>query len=609
MNEKTSQKQTLKRQLSNNLFIVKLAMTTVPDIYIMNIIKNIVLAVLNFAESIWLIQFMLNGIQMGYSFRQMLNGLMIFVAAHLGWHVLYQLYTQVILPKRQLTLEKHVYDMIFKKMRNADIECFEQPEFYDKYVVASSELISRMDSVFNSLNNVIYLIIHLCLTIYTIVAIDPWLILFTFIPAIIYFVTNKKSNSINHKYNIALHKEHRQRDYTHRTFYLADYAKEMRMTGISNVMLERFNRSVENIIALVKKYGAKLAIIYTIRDCTNDLIGKCPIMLYAVYKTIIKGTMLVGDSMVLINSVNNVVYTLAEGVAAIMSFHENSLYIDNIRDFLEYEPKIKGGELAAPRSGDIELKNVSFTYSGSNNAVLSDINMRINSSQKIALVGHNGAGKSTLIKLILRLYDPQNGKILYCSNNIKDYELNGKASYRDNFSVVFQDLKLFAMSIQENVLLDNAKDDKRVWDALDAAGISDKIRGFDNSINTQLTREFYDDGELLSGGEAQKIAIARAFARDAGIVILDEPSSALDPIAEYKMYESMMNVCKGKSVIIISHRLSSAVLADNIYMLENGKVVETGTHDALMKQNGKYAEMFNIQAQNYIQERQANYED
>lgn len=221
---------------------------------------------------------------------------------------------------------------------------------------------------------------------------------------------------------------------------------------------------------------------------------------------------------------------------------------------------------------------------------------------RIAIVGHNGAGKSTFVKLLMRLYDVTEGVIEVGGKDIRQYRLS---AYRDLFGTIFQDFKIFAASICDNVLLrDNGgeADKKRVRDALAASGILGKVEGLKKGMESQLTREFDEDGVLLSGGEFQKLAIARVFAKDCEICILDEPSSALDPLSEYEIFENMMKACEGKTVIFISHRLSSTVLADRIYLLENGEVAESGSHRELMEQNGKYAEMYHMQAKRYQEE-------
>lgn len=230
---------------------------------------------------------------------------------------------------------------------------------------------------------------------------------------------------------------------------------------------------------------------------------------------------------------------------------------------------------------------------------MKNINFSIHPGEKIAIVGYNGAGKTTLTKLLMRLYDVTDGEIWLDSINIKEYSIK---DYRDYFGAVFQDYKLFAGTVSENVMMDIVKksDVPIVLDSLNQSGFSEKLNSFPQKEETMLTREFDKKGTGLSGGEAQKVAIARVFAKNCKIVVLDEPSSALDPISEYNLYHSMLNAAKEKSVVFVSHRLSTTRIADKIYMFEKGEIIERGSHDELMELNGKYAQMFNLQAEKYI---------
>lgn len=217
----------------------------------------------------------------------------------------------------------------------------------------------------------------------------------------------------------------------------------------------------------------------------------------------------------------------------------------------------------------------------------------------MAFVGHNGAGKTTLVKLMMGLYEVTEGEICISGENINRYE---SRAYHARFGTVFQDLQVFALPIAQNVLMkepENEEERRLVEVALEKAQFGEKLKKLPKGIDTVISKEFDEEGVVLSGGEAQKIAIARIFAKNPDVVILDEPSSALDPIAEYNMYKNMMKIAGDKTVIFISHRLSSARVADRIYMLENGTVTETGTHDSLMAEDGAYAAMFQLQAKNY----------
>jgi ATP-binding cassette subfamily B protein len=310
--------------------------------------------------------------------------------------------------------------------------------------------------------------------------------------------------------------------------------------------------------------------------------------------------MQVGDCIVVLSSIGAISYMLSDLMQNLAEFGEHALFLDDVRFFLDYEPKIVDGNKALPeKSGDLVVKDLCFKYEGCENDILKNINFTWKQGERIALVGSNGSGKTTLVKLLLRLYDATSGEICLNGDNIKEFKVD---DYREQYSTVFQDFKVFSLNIKENVLLRKTEsgDDELVSSALKESGVYDKVSTIDNGLDAILTREFDDKGVNLSVGEQQKLSLARVFATDTPFVILDEPSSALDPIAEYEMFENMMRATKGRSVIFISHRLSSAVLADKVLLMDGGEIVECGTHAELMQKGGKYAAMFHRQAENYL---------
>jgi len=280
---------------------------------------------------------------------------------------------------------------------------------------------------------------------------------------------------------------------------------------------------------------------------------------------------------------------------------EISMYVQKMKNFLDIEPKIVSTDKKPlpEKPTEIELRNVSFGYNEKDGYILNNISMKINPYSKIAIVGYNGAGKTTLIKLIMRLYDPNEGEILLDGVNIKEYDVE---EYRRKIGTVFQDFKIFAASVKENVLLDFAENgkDEDVVKAIEKSGFAERLETLSDGLETNLTTEFEENGVNLSGGEGQKLAVARVFYKDANLIILDEPSSALDPIAEYHLNHSMLTVAEHKSVVFISHRLSTTRIADRIYMLEKGRIIEEGSHAELLERKGKYAEMWRVQAGQYL---------
>ena len=286
-----------------------------------------------------------------------------------------------------------------------------------------------------------------------------------------------------------------------------------------------------------------------------------------------------------------------------MDFQIIGQYAEKFRKLLDYEPVIEVADGLTPdkSAGALELHNVSFRYPNTDKDTLKDISIEIKPGEKIAIVGENGAGKTTFVKLLMRLYDVTDGSIKYNGHDIREYKTS---EYRKKISAVFQDYNIYAATLAENVLLRTYKkeDEKDVIEALKKADFSKKLSKLPDGIYTNLTREFSEDGVNLSGGESQKIAISRVFLNDEdrAISILDEPSSALDPVSEYKLNKNLIDHAQNDTVIFISHRLSTTRMADRIYLFEHGSIIEQGSHEELMAHNGRYREMFDRQAKNYI---------
>lgn len=280
----------------------------------------------------------------------------------------------------------------------------------------------------------------------------------------------------------------------------------------------------------------------------------------------------------------------------------NSVFIEKIRTFLSHQPQIKDGTKKVEGNMDtLSLQHVSFSYTPDGKEVLHDINMELKRGQKIALVGYNGAGKSTLTKLLMRLYDPNEGMILRNGEDIRNLKLE---EYRSEIGAVFQDYKIYAASLRENVVMDHCTLDKQetyeVEKALYDARFTLTDQKLKYQIETPLTTEFEKDGVNLSGGESQKVAIARTLYRHNDLIIMDEPSSALDPMSEYQLNVALREIAADKTVVFISHRLSTTRDADCIYMMEQGRIIEQGTHEELLRMNGKYSQMWYAQAGRYV---------
>ena len=398
--------------------------------------------------------------------------------------------------------------------------------------------------------------------------------------------------------------KHKLADDIKRVFYLGDYAKELRLNPeVSDILFERFEAANDGVYQVEKKHaGRRFFLSYMRRHVSNNIFSDVIYISYLVFQAAVRKTLSFSSVAILYNSFGR----LKQGMRVFTDVYpyacETSLYVQKIRDFLDYEPKIKNteGKLPLPGAQQIDMEHVTFAYNEKDGELLKDISLQIKPGQKIALVGYNGAGKTTLVKLLMRLYDVKEGRILSNGMDIRDLDVE---AYRNSIGTVFQDFQIFAGTVRENVLMDckdEAKDEE-ITLALQDSGMLDRVKTMPKGLETQLTTEIMEKGVNLSGGESQKLAISRVFFRKAGLMILDEPSSALDPIAEYQLNHAMLTATKDKTVIFISHRLSTTRLADHIIMLEKGRIVERGTHEQLLQQNGKYAQMWRVQAGAYIQ--------
>ena len=580
-------------------YALKMVLKTSPMFLILMLLTNLVNQILSFFTSTYVLRYVINSFETGLDFKTV----SLAVLAMLAIPTLANLILSPVRTMFQLLmfnkLERKMKIMLVNKTSAMELSCYENPEFYDKYVLASSDIPYKLWDMAWYVTDLISTIVGMFLYGTLLFTMDPLFIIFAIIP-LFSTVFKRMGNELWHKHSNEDTIQHRRAQYAQRIFYSADYAKEMRLTNAKEFMLERYDEASDGRMEIVKRYGFKEMLIDVTTSSLTEVISNPLAIIFAVFRTFVSGALGIGDCAVVINSVNSLTSTFLGITNRYYSIHGNALFFEDFKTFMAYEPKMKDKENAvSPERGLIRLENVSFKYDGSDKYVLKNVNISLGKNEKIALVGHNGAGKSTLIKLLLRLYDPTEGRVTV--NGVDVCDCRAK-EYRNMFSVVFQDFKTLAMPVFDNVLMRPRRegDEERVIDALKKSGVYDRIMELPNGIETMLTKEFDEDGAVLSVGESQKLAISHAFLKDAPYVILDEPSSALDPIAESEMYNNMMKMGENKGMIFISHRLSSAVSADKIYMLENGEVVESGTHKELMEKNGKYADMFRKQAQNYI---------
>lgn len=589
------------RVFANNAYAVK----TVWGISKRRVIHTAVYAMAGYAEwifmSIFFLRYVINAIEKEAPFGRILGfiGICFAVFGMLSMYTSYML--SVVIPFTDNRIYRSLYHKLYAKARNVELRCFEDADFYNKYTMALDGSAQKMTKSVEFFFQVIFGVIAAAVAFSSMYMIDPFSVLFVISPIIGNFVFGGLMNKIwGGRYNDNV-KYNRKAEYVNRVMHLAEYAKEIRYSNIHELMRKRYQEAVEGNTLVADKY-AKKAILYSwAQNVTTFALVFEGIMIYAAYRTIVSKTMGLAELAIMFTAMSTSSWILIGMFNNFMEAMKNGQFLEYFRTFMEYEEKIpenQNGLMPKEKVDTIEFRNVSFAYK-ENEPVIRNLSFRIAGDKVCALVGRNGAGKSTIIKLLFRLYDPVSGEILVNDVNIKAYNLK---AYRKLFSAAFQDYKVMAMSVKDNVLMGAAFENPKetAEHALQCAGVWDRVQSLPNGIDTVMTREFDSDGAVLSGGEQQKIVVARAFAQKASVKVFDEPSSALDPIAEYNLYRGIMDESKGHITLFISHRLSSVKDADMVFMLENGSVIEQGSHRELMARKGKYCEMFTKQAQNYL---------
>src|SRR6266487_4652278 len=498
---------------------------------------------------------------------------------------------------------------ILKKANTLDLAFFENPESYDKMRQAANQStyqpVSMISQTFDlgrtlvTLFSMIFLLLHLVW----------WLALVALIVPIPAFFSSTRYGWRGYQLMRRQSPERRIMAYFVSLMTTDTYNKEVKLFNLGGFFIDKF----WDIATKLYKQDKKLLIR---RYLTNfgwaSLTGvaNSAIYLYVALQAV-AGRITLGGLTLYTQAAVQVGQSFQGLLGGISNTYENTLYVNTLFEFLEYQPRIVSPPSPQPldppldiKGPDIEFRNVSFTYPGKDpetQAALKNVSFTMHAGEAIALVGRNGAGKTTVVKLLTRLYDPDEGEILIGGRNIKEYDLK---ELREQVGVIFQDYVNYYMTARENIgvgRVDKIEQRELVMSAARRSGANAVIERLPQGYDTMLGRWFKDlkESTQLSGGEWQKVALARAFMRDARILILDEPTSALDAQAEHEVFTHFRQLTEGKTAVFISHRFSTVRLADRIFVIENGSILESGSHEELMALNGRYAQLFNLQAEAY----------
>ena len=503
-------------------------------------------------------------------------------------------------------VSNQVQFLILEKANSLDLAFFENPEFYNKLRRAAEEANYKPVMMISQTFDLMRSIITLCSMVFLLLQLAWWLAVIAVVVPIPSFVASSRYGWIGYQRMRRQSPERRLLYYFNMMMTYDAFNKEIKLFNLGNFFIRRYRQLAnklfdENKTIFVRRYMTSF--FWT----SLTIIANSAIYLYVAVQAVM-GRITLGGLILYTQSAIQTGQSFQGVLDGVSNTYENNLFVSTLFEFLEYEPRIVSPPEPHPvESGqgagglEIEFRNVSFTYPGKDpetEAALKNVSVTIAAGEAVALVGRNGAGKTTLVKLLTRLYDPDEGEILIGGRNIKEYALE---DLREQVGVIFQDYVDYYMSASENIgigRLAAMEDRESIMDAAKKSGAHEVIERLPDSYETMLGR-WFDEGTQLSGGEWQKIALARAFIRNARILILDEPTSSLDAQAEYEVFAHFRELTGGKTAIFISHRFSTVRLADRILVLENGHIIENGSHRELIDLGGRYAALFNLQAEAY----------
>lgn len=547
--------------------------------------------------NIWLWKEVLNGIvDYQNSSKTVIVCLAVYLSLQLTTYLLTQFNTYVN-SRYSDELQFYIEMVMMEKTSRMDLSFFDSAKMGDKVRHARSnfDVMTQMTwTVFDILSafiNVIATLIIVC-------TYKWWLGIVTLILLIPFMLYNKKRTERKLEMEKEQLRDNRKKDYYRDVFFNNDIQFEIKLNNIGTYFIDKYKETWLKLYKINKAEDIKHNIINTLIMIVN-VSSEFFVLTLSVFD-VIKNRIGIGDLQYNLSMISRLRGQAQALMNNINSFLNNNTRLIELQEFMDIEPEVeKSGTLKPSNNPKIEFCNVSFRYPNAEQYVLKNCSFTIEPHEKIGLIGLNGAGKSTIIKLMFRFYDPEEGCIKLDGVDLKEYDIY---AVRKVFGVLFQDYVTYCLPLREIIALsdfDERFNDEKLKKACDISGASEAIKDWEKGYDSVLGRYYADNGKDLSGGQWQLVGLARAYFKDSEYMILDEPSAALDPISEDRIFEQLYHLSEGKSSVTISHRLSNTTLADKILVIGDGHIIEQGSHFELLKQNGKYAELFNLQASKY----------
>jgi len=554
-----------KKSIVNNIKVIRIIKECTPN-QIPLIIANAILKSAQAIINILLFKYVFNMLTSEVKYKALITNIIIIFIVNIIILIINIFIEQFYIAKNKRIIVGHFQKLLLDKSVKFELECFERMEYYDEFKKSKDQVEKRVEDIQETLSNFILSIFGIGAFISLIITMEPIIIIFSFASVLLSLLLNKKAISMQYKFYEKITPLERKVDYFLKISTDREYAKDVRMhSGFVHLIKMKFNYNLSSIIKIIKNFSKKYSCVLVFQNLIVQSVNLVTV-LYIVRKVFLK-LISIGDFIALAGS--------------------NQQLIEHISTLFN--------------NLEIKLEDVSYMYPETNVYAIENLTMKIKQGEKVAIVGENGAGKSTLIKLLCRLYDPTSGSLYFQNELYKDLKVD---IIRDNMSVLFQDFKMYSLPIIDNILMNELtkkEDDfENVKEVLQRLKILRRIENSDNGIFTEISREFSNNGTLFSGGEEQRIAMARIFSQDKKIYIFDEPLSKIDPLSENEIFDLLMEKCSDKTLILISHHLSNLYKMDTIYFLENGKIKEKGSHEQLMAKKGSYYNMYMRQTERYL---------
>ncbi len=598
------------KTVKNNLYMLRLFFRAAPLYAVMNLVF-VIANTINFSilGSVVFLKYLADSVETlaanpkdaGRVFASLVAATLVYYACVLIFNTIKQgPVNHYLKMSAEMKVRRAFLVMLSQKSMDVDLKCYDDPEYYQNMLVANQESNSRAWAVYRTFVNFADALASGLVLLTIVINLDIAVFILAVVIRFISFFLGLRKNRVNFQIYQDELIHNRRINYVNRVFFERQYAKDLKLTDINHVLFDKLNDAAEGLLGVNQKYGKRKAALEVADRLNQVILGDLATLLYLAYRTLLEGLSF-GSMAALWNSYNTLKSKTGILMNAFQEMHEHSIYIERFLSFAGYQNEIRSGtRKISDVSGAVsfEFKNVTFGYDP-RHPVLKNFNLTIRANERLAIVGSNGAGKSTLVKLLLRLYDPDQGTIYLNGVDIREFPAE---EYRKKLiGFLPQNFRMYAATLAENVKMDRVSEENTnlIEQTMMRAGIWEKIKGPAGGIETEYSREFSKNGVVFSGGERQKLAMARLLYATRPCIVLDEPSAALDPKSEHEMNQSIFYQAEHQTIVIISHRLSTTKMADRIIYIEDGRIEEDGSHEELMAIGGKYAKMFKRQAKMY----------